>query len=281
MYNIVVKRFKEVEEVQVFPIVVQENRDALQLAKDWHKFDATTGERFPLNVNIFDEEGKRFYDVFRNEYGWYRNFRDESEECLRRSARRSKSKIKDIAYCNEWDWFISLTFNGEKVNRYDYDLVVQKMTDWLKNNKRVCRDMKYIVVPEMHLDGAWHFHGLFSNCDDLQFTESNIENVYNVGKFKLGWTTATKIQDTERASTYISKYICKDVIHSTYNRKRYWYSRNCDLPQVEKYFCDCKKVKDALGEVLYEKQIESPTGTIRYYRTKIYTTNTTLFRTND
>lgn len=285
MYNIIVKRYQDVEEVRVFPLVIPEDRKAVDLAYEWEKYNQYTGEIFPLNVNTY-LDGARFYDPFEEEISYFRYLRDKDESSMKRSMRRSKDKIKDIAYANRWDWFITLTFNPDKVDSFDYDLVVSKLSDWLSNNKKICRDMKYLVVPEQHpTSGRWHFHGLFAECDGLGFVDSGLKQndltIYNVGKYKLGFSTATEIVDTERASSYITKYICKDIMQSIYNKRRYWYSKNCNLPEVEKYFSTYQNVCKALGEVLYEKSIESPVGTIRVFRTKICTTNISLFRTND
>ena len=40
-----------------------------------------------------------------------------------------------------------------------------------------------------------------------------------------------QIKDSKRASSYITKYITKDVIIKTPNRRRYWCSKNLTLPK--------------------------------------------------
>lgn len=278
MYNCVVKRFLDTEEVQYYPTVIPENRDSSILVREWHKFNSFTGEIYPLNVNTM-YEGKRFYDYFLEDYSFYRTMRDNDEVNLKRTSRRAMNKIKDIAYSNKWDWFLTLTFNPEIVDSFDYECVVSKMSVWLNNMKKVSKNMKYIVVPELHESGRIHLHGLFANCDGLEFVDSGKRKddmiVYNVGKFKFGWSTATEIKDTSRASTYISKYITKDVVQFAYNKRRYWYSKNCDLPTYEKYLTEYVKVKGALTDVMHESESDTPTGKVRYYRCRIYTTNTT------
>ena len=87
------------------------------------------------------------------------------------SASRSKNNVYRIARSNSWDWFITLTFDRKKVDASDYDLVVQRLNDFLWHIKeRKCPDMKYIIVPELHADKEhYHFHGLLANVDNLSF----------------------------------------------------------------------------------------------------------------
>ena len=47
------------------------------------------------------------------------------------SASRAKNNVYRIARSNKWDWFITLTFDRKKVEASDYDLVVQRLNDFL------------------------------------------------------------------------------------------------------------------------------------------------------
>ena len=142
---------------------------------------------------------------------------------------------------NYWDWFFTLTFNPEKVDSFNYEISSQKLSKWLNNMRLKCPDMKYIVVPEKHpTSGRWHFHGLFSNVSELDFKLSgkytdNGQEIFNVGKYKLGWSTAVKLDGSFAVVGYMTKYITKKLCEITKGKKRYWASRNCDLPIVEEY----------------------------------------------
>ena len=50
--------------------------------------------------------------------------------------------------------------------------------------------------------------------------------------------TATKIREKERVTSYITKYVTKDLCNASYGRKRYWCSRNLLLPVEETYYLD-------------------------------------------
>lgn len=175
------------------------------------------------------------------------SFKEEDErvqKSLINSMNRAKQKIYDIARANNWEYFITLTFNSDIVNRYDYSSCSKKLKDWLGNTKkRINHDFKYLIVPELHKDGAFHFHGLIANCDGLKIDESGHYDkkgnpIYNINSYGLGFTTATRVQQNEAVTKYITKYTTKELIENTKNKKRYWASRNCDLPIIEDYWMD-------------------------------------------
>lgn len=210
---------------------------------------------------------------FTGEYEKMRTLED-AERSLRNSRSRTKRNLFYDARSNEWDWFFTLTFSADKVDRYNYDAVVNKMHDWLHNVRKSCQDMKYIVVPELHKDGAYHFHGLFANCDNLDFKESgkydkNGHMIYNVGRYRLGWSTAEVVVDSQCISNYIGKYITKELCAATINRKRYWKSRN--LEQAEKLNLTLLgRDKQEFMNQLYElsahiKQVETEYVNIKYF----------------
>lgn len=160
---------------------------------------------------------------------------------------RTKKQVYDYARANRWDWFVTLSTNKEKVDRYNDQEVERKLSKWLSNiRQRKAKDLKYLIVKERHKDGALHFHCLMAETGELEFVEAKNyhtgsdlwfggQQVYNLTDWKLGWSTATKVKDTLRASNYITKYITKEMI-SERHRKRYWVSNNLDKGKVETTF---------------------------------------------
>lgn len=103
--------------------------------------------------------------------------------------------------------------------------------------------MKYLVVPEKHKSGRWHFHGLFSDIENMSMLDSGHysdsgDKIYNIKDFKLGFSYAVECNGSAKVVTYISKYVSKDMINETQNKKRYWVSKNLDLPDVIEYDTD-------------------------------------------
>ena len=99
-----------------------------------------------------------------------RKYREEENK--RRSVSRSKQTIYELARNGVWDWFVTLTFDGSKVDRYNYAEVTKKLSTWLNNLRKKSPDLQYLFVPEQHKDGAYHFHGLVSNLENVKILDS-------------------------------------------------------------------------------------------------------------
>ena len=165
----------------------------------------------------------------------------QEQRSLRSSMGRTVNKVYYLSRSNDWEWFFTLTFNPEVVDSFDYTACTEKLSNWFTVMRRSCPNMKYIVVPEQHKSGRWHFHGLFADCDNLGFVDSGKktkdgDTIYNVGKYRLGWSTATKVKDPRRVTKYIGKYITKDLCAVTKGKKRYWSSRNLAEAEIEKKY---------------------------------------------
>lgn len=189
------------------------------------------------------------------------------EHSLDTSCKRSLEKVYQYSMSNKWDWFFTLTFNPEKVNSFDYDECLSKVRKWFNNvRSRQALDLKYLVVPEQHKSGRWHFHALVANVGTLKFEDSGHKThgntIYNLPQFKWGFTTATAVQDTRKASSYLCKYITKDLCKSTMNKRRYLSSKNLLLPQITEEFIpnSIKQlfVADMAENIQYTKTVEIP-----------------------
>lgn len=162
----------------------------------------------------------------------------KAEHSLYTSKTRSKQAIFEISRANEWDWFITLTFDRNVIDSSNYDLLVEKVRKWFNNTKnRKAPCMKYLIIPELHADGIhYHFHGLLADCGCLEMVKSGVfqdgKEVYNITGFPYGFTTATKVDDTVRVSGYISKYITKELQNSLKGKRRYLASNNCKRAEV-------------------------------------------------
>ena len=258
MYNVKTKIFLDSTQTQVFRRAIPSKGE-----RSNKRGYEPTGE---------DITGRKYMDIpFEKDVIFAKEIK-ESEYDVKRSMRRTVNMIYDYSRSNDWKWFLTLTLNPEKVNRFDYQECSQKFAKWLNNMRRNCPDMKYLVVPEQHKDGAWHFHGLFADCDGLGFVDSGHKDrksriIWNVGKYRLGFSTATQITDLKKTASYICKYITKELCIATQGRKRYWVSRNLDKPVViedyseipficRKYFCKrdavrVKFVKAPYNEIVY------------------------------
>ncbi|MFQ9136296.1 MAG: hypothetical protein ACLR4F_04265 [Ruminococcus sp.] len=175
------------------------------------------------------------------------------EHSIKSSVNRTINQIYTISRANKWEYFITLTIDPKKLDNTDFNLVSEKLNIWTNNlKKRYAPDLKYIIVPELHKDKSkWHFHGLFANIGKMPLTFSGkvcvgkfvydyvkkpfATKIYNIPLWKYGFSTATIIRDSSKASSYITKYITKDLSHILQNQHRYLASQNIDKP-LERVF---------------------------------------------
>lgn len=236
-YNLKIVHYKDFDEVQFFRSSVI-CRDDLLIDEDGV---ITKKEK---------KEKKKYFNPFTGDLEEVINI-NEQEFYKYVAFKRSKNIIYKLACNNKpWDYFVTFTFNSDKVDRYNFSEVSKKLSKWIDNIKQKygCKDMGYIIVPEKHKDGAWHFHGLFKNCDNLNFIDSGIKDkqgrtIYNISNYKFGFTTATKLSDIDKAVSYILKYISKDLFGDNLKgKKRYWRSKNLEMPAVETAIFEGNKI---------------------------------------
>ena len=77
------------------------------------------------------------------------------------------------------------------------------------------KNLKYLVIPEHHKDGAIHMHGLISGdikLIDSGKTDTSGHTIYNMPDWRYGFSTAIETYgDVENCAKYITKYITKDL----------------------------------------------------------------------
>lgn len=133
------------------------------------------------------------------------------------SFARSKRCVIDYGMNNDWDFFVTITFDGNKVDRHNAPVVLRKLQNALKDFRRFYdSDFAYVLVPERHSDGAIHFHGLFkigrSDLIERHFDVNKRCLYYRLEFFyrRLGRFRMDKIvTNATYVSAYISKYITK------------------------------------------------------------------------
>lgn len=150
---------------------------------------------------------------------------------------RAKNTINDIALANDFKYFFTLTFNP-KYDRYDVYQLLNKFRSHLRSMRSASGlSIKYLLVPEQHKDGAWHFHGFFSDAieDFIYFNEYGYRSIRNMDN--LGFVNIDIIRDRLRVSSYVTKYVSKNLGNGI---KKY---RNS-------YFCSTGLKR---GELIYDK----------------------------
>lgn len=158
------------------------------------------------------------------------------------SKYRAKRAVRDIAMCNDFRWFFTLTFSKELVDRYSPEETYKKVSNWLRESVRR-RGMKYVAVPELHSDGAIHVHGLAAIRDDdlvrayhpkwkKPLKDKHGNPVYNLSTWRFGFSDVTPLQaeNIQEKTSYICEYITEGKTKIW--GKWYLSSRNCQKKPV-------------------------------------------------
>ena len=142
-----------------------------------------------------------------------------------RSMRRARAKLRRLALANEFSYFVTLTLSPEEVDRYDCQAIMKRVNRWLDNMVRR-KGLRYVLVPERHKDGAFHFHGFFAG-EGLEVVPSGHSDsqghpIYNLPQWSLGFTAAIALYGTySQAVGYVCKYIGKQDGERPMGRRYY------------------------------------------------------------
>lgn len=131
---------------------------------------------------------------------------------VERARRRAASAVRDLALCNDFRWFATLTLDQQRIDRYDMSAIMRKVNSWLDNAVRR-QGLRYVLVPELHKDGAVHFHGFFSDslaAVDSGHKDSGGHAVFNLPQWKFGFTAAIELYGSYHSAVgYVCKYVRK------------------------------------------------------------------------
>lgn len=139
--------------------------------------------------------------------------RGENDGRYEENIIRARSKILELALCNPWDNFVTLTLDARKYDRYSLHVWRRDLSQWIRDQrKRGKGELRYLLIPEQHQDGAWHMHGLFAGipAGDL---ERNGNGYLDWPRYrrKFGFISLDGIKNAVAVSKYITKYVRKDT----------------------------------------------------------------------
>lgn len=189
-------------------------------------------------------------------------------EDAERARRRARAAVYDLARSNDFRYFVTLTLDAAVIDRYNISESVKRLRVWLDNSVRR-KGLIYVLIPELHRDGAVHFHGFFNAALDmvdsgtlrtagdkrprkprsmiqrLQMLDNGAQVVYNIPGYNLGFSTAIELYgDKLAAISYVCKYIGKDS-EKIGGR---WYYSGGRLQRPVKAWCDIDDVTDFVGD---------------------------------
>lgn len=228
--------------------------------KQWKPIDIN-GKR--VKINLLTGEIKNFK-------------RKEIEQSISYSLRRTTILMNMLLAMNDFDWFCTLTFDPQKIDRTNDEVVFNCYTNYINNLKKQFPDFRYMTFPEQHEDGCYHFHLLIGGLTPSQMglvnsgkvcchwakkknklgilegigyssikyfertkkfhelKETDGEPIYNVTTFAYGFTTVSRIVSKERCNSYVKKYVEKALGSTKVFKKRFYYSKNLNTPEIVK-----------------------------------------------
>lgn len=181
-----------------------------------------------------------------------RTNRTKNGDKLEESISRTRTRIFELAICNDWEWFVTMTLNPEYHNRKDLGTYKKKLSTWLKNYNRIHEtDIKYLLIPEQHSDRqSWHMHGLLLGLPEehlQEFTEHETlpikmiieiargNKLYNWPAYakKFGYVSLSRIRSIENTAKYCAKYITKDLAKTKIEKNKHFYYCSKNLKRAE------------------------------------------------
>lgn len=136
-------------------------------------------------------------------------------EKLDNNISRARSAVWTLIQSNNFDYFITLTFDSSKViNRHDRKSLIKSVCRFFNNyaKNRNIPSLKYILIPEFHKDGAIHLHGVISGIreTDLFINEHGYLDWKQYHE-KFGFINIENMHNKSATASYVTKYISKDL----------------------------------------------------------------------
>lgn len=126
---------------------------------------------------------------------------------------RARTSMIEYALCNPFEYFFTGTIDSKKYNRYEYRKYIKDLSKFFNNYKnRHSKDFIYLIVPELHKDGAIHIHGFLGGLNPKDIiTNKNGYLEWTSYSQKFGFMSFSPLRDKERTAYYCTKYITKDI----------------------------------------------------------------------
>lgn len=169
-------------------------------------------------------------------------------EKLDNSLARSKSTVFELSMCNPWKYFVTLTLDQTKYDRYDLPKFRKDLSQFIRNYNRIhgCK-IKYLLIPEQHKNGAWHMHGLFDGLPDSALSvNQNGYKDFQAYSSRFGFCSIDEVRDPEKVSSYITKYISKDLSERKADLNAHLYYASKGLNRAEMIFKGSVRSADSI-----------------------------------
>ena len=157
--------------------------------------------------------------------------KEEPPQRLANNLSRARTTIFELALCNDWEYFITLTLDPKKYDRTNLPLFRKDLSRFIRNYRaKYNANIRYLLIPENHKDGAWHMHGFLTGLPESHlrlftldehlpyYIRRKLEAGQSVFEWeayrkKFGFCDIEPIRNLEATSKYVTKYVTK-AFHS-------------------------------------------------------------------
>lgn len=178
--------------IQPSPFELRQKTKEYLDAVRYSYYNYNTAPKVKKYKREYDDEGRPL--KVNLETGEVRSYTfKEFQESDKSSIDRTIDMFRDIVRMNDFDWFVTLTFDPSIVNREDIDEVTRLYKTWVDRIRRKSSAFGYISVPEPHheevivLDDGeeltikgkcFHYHMLINGATwrDLGFIDSGFKS---------------------------------------------------------------------------------------------------------
>ena len=211
------------------------------------------------------------------------------------SVSRSRSRVFELAMCNEFTHFCTFTQDEKLRDRFDLSEFRKDLAQLVRNiNRGRDTKIKYLLIPEQHKNGAWHIHGLLLGLSDSDLKEFTLEEklpeklrkriakgekIYDWKRYRqaFGYFTCTEIGNQVACAKYITKYISKDMQKNLLETGQHLFFASQGLKGRETVVKNCADpcpIADWDYENEYVKIVEVPKNGVTLFKQVSHKTDT-------
>lgn len=232
---------------------------------------------------------------------------ERNEANAKRAARRARQMLRLILKSMDAKYLWTFTF---RENVTDIALTQKYYKRFHELFRKRYPDSKFVTIPEQQERGAWHLHVAVSERLDIHWVlrcwyialghkvkieydvkgkpkvvayvrdndewriaeSSEIAGSVNVRARSRKWGGESSAWDSDHLSSYMAKYMDKNFSEAMGGKKRYWPSKDCQRPRIEKFWLMATNVEDALKESFYIVKTTLGMANTRIFLSKDYMT---------
>ena len=207
---------------------------------------------------------------------------EEINNTIYESGKRAKDNFYGYAFCNRWDYFLTVTVDPKQYPTEDQDIrYFWKLFRQSVQSKE--KDVRILCAPERHASGIFHYHAVVGGIDFSPYISRAVhahtgeflytkfgDPVYNLRLWKYGHTTLVPIgghgNDQEKVANYLISYTTKENSDIGYNKKRYFRTHNLDFKEKDVSFYTREELATLLQDLtIVEKKDNERMTVFRLY----------------